>query len=156
MATNSTGPYGFSPGGSDDRVATNPFASPYGFSPGSKTYAADVYAALTRDQWQQYVSTFIPIENKLIEYATNPAVVSNAMATASEGVSQAYAAQEAATTRRLKGLGVSLSPDEQRAQTRSFGLSKSLADVGAQNIARELTTQRQQQILGSPAPQGVQ
>lgn len=139
-------------------MATNAqqYSNPYGFDPNSKTYAGDTYSRLTRDQWAQYVQTFIPIENKLIEYATNPATVSNAMANASEDVGNAYAAQEASTSRRLKGLGVSLSPDEQRAQTRSFGLSKSLADVGAQNVARDLTTQRQQQILGNPVPTGAQ
>ena len=54
--------------------------------------------------------------------------------------------------RRLGGLGVSLTADEQQAQQRSFGLSKSLADVGAQNMAGAITRQRQQQILGNPAP----
>ena len=44
----------------------------YGVDLGSKTYAGDTYAALTRDQWQQYVSTFVPLENQLIDFATNP------------------------------------------------------------------------------------
>lgn len=128
----------------------NPYANP-----GSSTYASDTLAAITRQQWADYVSTFIPIENQIIKYATDPAVVSNAMSEASQNVNQAFDAQAGATQRNLKGLGVTLSEDEKAAQTRSMGLARSLADVGGQNVARDLTTQRQQSILGNPAPQGV-
>lgn len=127
----------------------------FGVNPGSKTYAGDTYAALTRQQWADYISTFVPIENQLISYATDPNVVSNAMSEASRDVNTSYDAQEASTSRRLKGLGVTLSPEEQAAQKRSYGLSRSLADVGAQNTARDLTVRRQQSVLGNPAPQGV-
>lgn len=119
---------------------------------GSSTTAADTFAAVTKEQWSNYVNTFVPIENKLIQYATDPTVVSTAMSTASQGVQDAYTAQQGATARQLKGLGTSLSPDEQAAQTRSAGLQEGLADVSAQNTARDLTTQRQQSILGSPVP----
>ena len=128
----------------------------YGVDTGSKTYAGDTYAALTRDQWQQYVSTFVPIENQLIDYATNPDTVNNAMAEASKDVNASFDAQAGATQRRLQGLGVNLTPEQQGAQKRSLGLSRSLADVGAQNTAAELTRSRQQQVLGNPAPQGGQ
>ena len=122
--------------------------------PKPSTYASDTYAALTRDQWANYVSTFVPIENQLIAYATNQNKPLENMAEASRDVNAAYDAQMGATGRRLKGLGVTLSDDEQAAQQRSFGLSKSLADVGAQNMAGALTRDRQQRILGNPAPQG--
>lgn len=128
----------------------------YGIDTGSKTYAGDTYAALTRDQWAQYVSTFVPIENQLIQYATDPATVTNAMTEASKDVNSAFDAQQGSTQRRLAGLGVTLDADQQKAQQRSYGLSRSLADVGAQNTAGELTRQRQQAIIGNPAPQGGQ
>jgi hypothetical protein len=127
----------------------------YGINPASKTYAGDTYAAITRDQWANYVGTFVPIENKLINYATDPNAPAAAMSSASQNVSDAFANQEGATDRRLRGLGVTLSPEEQDAQRRATGISKSLADVQAQNTARDLTVQRQQSILGSPVPQGV-
>lgn len=122
---------------------------------GSSTPVGDAYAALTRDQWNTYVQNFIPIENKLIQYATDPTVVSSAMANAGAGVSAAFDSQQASTDRRLRGLGVSLDADEQRAANRSFGLAKSLADVGAQNTARDVTEQRQASILGNPSPEQV-
>lgn len=127
----------------------------YGFDRNSGTYASDTFAALTRDQWAQYVSTFVPIENKLIQYATDPNQPVQAMAGAHQDVDQAFTAQEGATQRRLHGLGVTLGGDEQAAATRATGLSHGLADVNAQNVARDLTVQRQQSILGSPVPQGA-
>jgi hypothetical protein len=127
----------------------------FGVSSGSKNYASDSYAAMTRQQWADYISTFVPIENQLIDYAMNPQNVTNAMAEASRDVTSSFDAQAGSTARRLKGLGITLSPEEQAAQQRSFGLAKSLADVGAQNNARDLTVRRQQSVLGNPAPQGV-
>lgn len=124
----------------------------FGVDRSSKTYAGDSYAAMTRQQWSDYISTFVPVENQLIDYVMNPETVSNAMVNASQGVNAAFDAQEGSTQRRLRGLGVTLSPEEQAAQKRSFGLSRSLADVGAQNTARDLTTRRQQSVLGNPAP----
>jgi hypothetical protein len=119
---------------------------------GSKTYAGDTYAALTRDMWNSYVQNFMPYENKLIEYAQSPTVVSDAMSEASGLVEQSFAQQQGATQRRLKGLGLTLDADEQKAVDRSYGMAKSLADVTAQNVAGQQTRERQQSVLGHPAP----
>lgn len=119
------------------------------------TPVGDAYAALTRDQWYTYMNTFVPIENKLIEYATSPTVVADAMKSASEDTAGAFASAQASSDRRLKGLGVTLDADEKKASDRSFGLAASLADVGAQNTARDATRQRQQSILGNPAPDAI-
>ena len=110
---------------------------------------------MTRDQWSDYVNNFVPIENKLIQYATDPSVVSDAMKQASADVTGSFDRQQSETQRELRGLGVTLSADEQAAQQRQFSLSKSLADVQSQNTAADLTRQRQQSILGSPMPQGA-
>jgi hypothetical protein len=117
--------------------------------------AGMTYAALTRDQWNRYVQTFVPVENQLISYATDATLPGQEMAKASTRVNSSYASQEGAMQRQLRGLGVELTPEEQAAKNRSFGLSKSLADVQAQNTARELTRNRQESILGNPAPVGV-
>jgi len=119
------------------------------------TSASDTFAALTREQWADYQNTFVPLENQLIQMATDPEAANRAMADASQNVNDAFAAQEGATGRRLRGLGLQLTPEQQTASTRATALSKSLTDVQAQNTARDLTVQRQQQILGNPAPQGV-
>ena len=77
--------------------------SPYGFDPNSKNYANDTYSAVTRDQWSNYVNTFVPIENQLISYATDPTQPAQAMAAASTGINQAFDAQAGSTQRRPAG-----------------------------------------------------
>ena len=118
----------------------------------AKDYAGQTYAALTREMWQTYVSQFMPFENKLIEYATDPTVVSEAMSDASGMVSRSFDAQRGATERRMRGLGLQLDTDEQAAMERSSGLAQSLADVSAQNTARDVTRARQRSIIGNPSP----
>lgn len=123
-----------------------------GPAPGS---ASATFAALTRDQWANYVQTFVPVENQLIKYATDTSLPGAEMAKASQNVQSAFGAQEGATQRALSGLGVTLSADEQAAQKRSFGLSKSLADVQAQNMTGDVVRARQQSLLGSPMPSAI-
>lgn len=110
------------------------------------------YAALTRQMWSDYVTQFVPFENRLIDLATNTAAPGEAMAEASGLVDKSFTAQRGATDRRLRGLGLTLDADEQKAADRSYGMAKSLADVTAQNVAREQTVARQQGVIGNPAP----
>ena len=138
-------------------MATNPYdpnvgANPYVIDPGAKDFAAQNYAALTRDLWAQWTTNFLPYENKLIEYASDPGVVDEAQAAASENVGMAFDAQKGATQRRLRGLGLTLDADEQEAADRGYGLARSLADVTAQNVAGARTRARQQGVLGNPVP----
>lgn len=120
---------------------------------GPDTSAQDLYASLTRRSWYDYMNTLgVPQENRLIDYATNPETVTNAMAEASADVTGAFDRQTTNTQRKLAGLGLSLTPEEQAASTRDTGIARSLADVGAQNRSRDLTIARQQSILGNPAP----
>jgi hypothetical protein len=126
-----------------------------GYNASSSSYANDTFAAITRQQWHDYITNFVPIENKLISYATDPNEVSKAMSSASQGVQAAFSQQQGIQQREFKGLGITPDADTTQAMTRQTGLQASLADVQAQNTARDLTRQRQESILGSPAPQGV-
>lgn len=140
-------------GDSGARGAINELdANPYVIDPGAKDFAAQNYAALTRDLWAQWTTNFLPYENKLIEYSSDPGVVDEAQAAASENVNMAFDAQKGATQRRLRGLGLTLDADEQEAADRGYGLARSLADVTAQNVAGARTRARQQGVLGNPVP----
>ena len=115
--------------------------------------AADLFAQLTRQQWADYVSQFIPFENDLIEYANDPAVVQQNVERARAGVMSAFEAQEGITQRRLRANQQTLTPEEQAAASKQTAIKKSLADVQAANSARELTVNRQKSIMGAvPAP----
>ncbi len=114
--------------------------------------ADQTFAALTRQQWQDWVRNFAPYEDRLIAYSSDPQVVTNAMADAGASARTAFANRAAASQRGLRELGLSLDPDEQRAVDRSNSLAASLADVQAQNTARDATRARQSSILGNPSP----
>lgn len=129
----------------------NPRATPAAAMGGGMS-ADNTFAALTRQQWQNYVRTFAPFEDRLISYATDPQVVTDAMGQASVDARQAFAAQASSQQRGLRSLGLTLSPEEQRAADRSTNLAASLADVNAQNGARDATVARQRSVLGSPVP----
>lgn len=115
--------------------------------------AANTYANLTRSQFADYMRDIAPYEDKLIEYATNPQVVTDAMSAAKSDVNSAFDRQAGAQERQLGGMGLTLDADEQKVANRTLGLSKSLASIGAQNRARDQTMARQQSLLGNPAPQ---
>jgi hypothetical protein len=111
------------------------------------------YADMTRSLWYQWMNEIgRPQEDKLIEYATDPSVVTDAMQTASEDAMAGFDRGAENTQRRLEGLGLTLTAEEQGAADRSSNLARSLADVGAQNRARDQTLARQQAIIGSPVP----
>lgn len=110
------------------------------------------YEALTRQMWETYVSQWMPYENRLINLATSESAVPDSMAEASAFVGRSFDQQRASQQRRMRGLGLSLDPEEQQVADRSFGLAKSLADVQAQNSARDQTRMRQRSVLGNPAP----
>jgi len=139
-------------------VTTQPAPSPapqlneFGINTKSKTYAAQTFAALTRDQWQTYLNTFVPLENKLIQYAMDPGTVSSAVASARQDVAQSFDAQEGVQQRRLRSFGLEMSSEEQAAATRQTGLSKALADVNAANQTATRVKDRQSSLLGNPAP----
>lgn len=122
------------------------------FAGATRESMGDTYARLTREMWANYIQNFVPIENELIDYATNPDTVTNAVAAAREDVAASFEAQKGSTQRRLFGLGVNLRPDEQESFDRSTEISKSLADVNAANMTARQTRERQQSILGSPVP----
>lgn len=110
--------------------------------------AADQMAALTRQQWADYVSLFMPYENDLIEYATSPETVTKAVESARTNVDQAFEAQRGIAGRRLRANQQALTPEEQAAADKQANLSQSLAQVGAENMARQATIGRQRGILG--------
>ena len=117
------------------------------------TMSADQsFAQLTRQQWMNTLTGTGPFENRLIDYSNDPSVVSDAMSAASADARQAFTNSAASQQRQLRGLGLTLDADEQRASDRSTNLAASLSDVNAQNMARDATVARQRSVLGSPVP----
>lgn len=114
--------------------------------------ADQTFAALTRQQWADVMRLYGPYEDRLISYSNDPSVVTDAMGEASADARRAFANRAAVQQRQMRGLGLTLNADEQRAADRSTNLAASLADVNAQNTARDATVARQRSVLGSPVP----
>jgi hypothetical protein len=110
------------------------------------------FAALTREMWANYLRDTVPLENRLISYSSDPGVVTSAMDEAGRDARRAFSARAAAAQRGLRAQGLQLDEEERGAVDRSTSLARSLADVNAQNVARDTTTARQQSILGNPSP----
>lgn len=128
-----------------------PQAQSLGAAPGGS--AVNAYENMTRAMWFQYMTEIgMPQEDRLIQYATDPTVVSDAMAEASKDATSAFALSEVGQKKRLASLGLSLTPEEQQAADRSNSLARSIADVGAQRRARDATQMRQQALIGNPYP----
>lgn len=124
-----------------------------GLNPRSKNFAQDAFAAITRQQWDDYLQNYVPMENRLIDYATDETKPQDAAYLAGRGVGQAFAQQRESAGRRLAGMGLELTPEEQAAADKQSRLDESLATVGAMNNASQATRDRQQSIIGNPAPQ---
>ncbi len=114
--------------------------------------AQELYADMSRKQWQDYLTTFVPIENQLIQYAMDPETVTNAVANAREDVSAQFGARQGMLDRQMRGFGTTLDPEQKAASDREFGLQKSLADVSAVNTTTAMVKARQMGIMGGPAP----
>lgn len=120
--------------------------------PPAPVSAQQTFADLTRQAWQEYMSRFMPLENLLIDYATDPEEVTKAVTRARESVATQFEAQEGITERGLRSRQITLTPEERAAAERERNLTRSLADVQAANLAREQTVSRQRSILGQPMP----
>lgn len=143
-------------GGGSEAFFEDPNLKPgdfMGLNPRSKNFAQDAFAAITRQQWDDYLTNYVPMENRLIDYATDETKPQDAAYLAGRGVGQAFDQQRASTGRRMAGMGLSLNPEEQAAVDKQSRLSESLATVGAMNNARDATVERQRGVIGNPTPQ---
>ncbi len=114
--------------------------------------ASNQLAGILGQQWANYQSVFKPVENKLIDYATNPDTITNATANAKTNVDNAFATSSGGLQRQLSAQGVQVTPEQQTAITRQNGLSKSLAEVGAMNQSANTTYDTITSVLSGGAP----
>jgi hypothetical protein len=105
-------------------------------------------AYYTRSQWYDYLQRFVPRENELIQYATDPTQPAQQAAKAQGLVDSAYTGIAGQQQRQATGLGLQLTPDQVAANQRQTDTSKSLSEVSAMNTAANSTYNEQMQILG--------
>lgn len=119
------------------------------------TFAADTRAQLAREDYGDWLRTFAPIEDDLINQYDNPALRARAIAGSMTMANQGLASARESQARRLKGLGIVLTPEQQASQDRKFDIARGLAQVNAANITGRRIDDRDKQILTGMAPQGA-
>jgi hypothetical protein len=106
---------------------------------------------VSASEWETYMQHFVPYENQLIQYATDPTVPGTAMSTAETLQQQGNAQATGMQTRALAQMDTSLNPQEAAAMARQSQVSGVLATVGAGNTAKDQAVANQMSVLGTPS-----
>ena len=106
--------------------------------------AARMNAEIAKEVWENYKSTYLPMEKSYVEEASNydtPEHREQAAQRASGDVEQAFAQSKAARAREMEGMGIR--PDDAKFQAVNARLmrDKVAMQAGAQNMARQQVEQ---------------
>ncbi len=107
-------------------------------------YAADTYAKITREQYQDWKTRFYPKQQELMGLATNGQLLRDQLGRVDQNNQHSLAAAKQATDNRMARMGVATS---QNANDNSQGLRMSLMTAGTENGLREQEQSRQIGIL---------
>lgn len=105
-------------------------------------YAADTYAKITREQYQDWKNRFYPKQKELMELATNGKLLQEQLGRVDENNANALRSAQQATANRNARMGVS-----SNANDNSQGLRAALMTAGTENGLREQEQARQMGIL---------
>ena len=105
-------------------------------------YAADTYAQITRESYQDWKDRFYPKQKELMELATNGKLLQEQLGRVDENNANALRSAQQATANRNARMGVS-----NNANDNSQGLRAALMTAGTENGLREQEQARQMGIL---------
>lgn len=134
---------------------SNPNTNALGVRYDADRYGMDTQTALARDQWNTYLSMFMPVEDNAIQWATDPRISGINAQRAVGYVDQAFDANAASGERRRRAYGIQLNPEEQAAVDRQNNLQESLTKVHAANTTRDTTQGLQRSIIGGGSAGGL-
>ena len=118
---------------------------------GISTTAAQQLGSISQNEWSTYLQHFMPIENTLLQYAQNTALPEQ-NAQAALGIQEQANTQGAGIQeRQLAQYDTSLNPEEAAAAKKATGISNAVANVQAQNQAKDVTVANQMSIMGTPS-----
>ena len=107
-------------------------------------YAADTYAKITREQYQDWKARFYPKQKELMELATNGQLLRDQLGRVDENNANALRSAQQATANRNARMGVDA---QQNPGDNSQGLRMALMTAGTENGLREQEQARQMGIL---------
>lgn len=105
-------------------------------------YAADTFARITRESYQDWKNRFYPKQKELMELATNGKLLQEQLGRVDENNANALRSAQQATANRNARMGVSNSVNDN-----SQGLRAALMTAGTENGLREQEQARQMGIL---------
>ena len=105
-------------------------------------YAADTFAQITRESYQDWKDRFYPKQKELMELATNDQLLQEQLGRVDENNANALRSAQQATANRNARMGVS-----SNANDNSQGLRAALMTAGTENGLREQEQARQMGIL---------
>jgi hypothetical protein len=124
----------------------------FGVGQGDSNYASNILAQITRSQYADYLARFVPVENQLISYATDPTQPMQSALQAKGYVDSSFAANAGEMQRRFAAQGVRPTAAQSAAIQQQQQQQRGLAEVGAMNQAAQQTNNTQMQILGGATP----
>ncbi|WP_429075603.1 hypothetical protein [Aeromonas veronii] len=105
-------------------------------------YAADTFAQITRESYQDWKDRFYPKQKELMELATNGKLLQEQLGRVDENNANALRSAQQATANRNARMGVS-----NNANDNGQGLRAALMTAGTENGLREQEQARQMGIL---------
>ena len=105
-------------------------------------YAADTFAQITRESYQDWKDRFYPKQKELMELATNDQLLLEQLGRVDENNANALSSAQQATANRNARMGVSSNTNDN-----SQGLRAALMTAGTENGLREQEQARQMGIL---------
>ena len=107
-------------------------------------YAADVFARITRESYQDWKDRFYPKQKELMDLATNGKLLQDQLGRVDENNANALRSAQQATANRNARMGVDA---QQNPGDNSQGLRMALMTAGTENGLREQEQARQMGIL---------
>lgn len=95
--------------------------------------ASNVLAKIIAQQYSNYQSMFVPEENKLIKYATDPNTVPNAQKRAMGLTEQSFNAGNAGFNKGLETSNINMTPQQKASTDRQRQITQQLATVDSAN-----------------------
>lgn len=103
-------------------------------------------ADVARDMWEHYQNTYVPLENELIEYASDPAKVKTEAAAEAKGDFMSAAALAPERLAREAGRYGGLTATQQKQADKQLTLSSALGTVNASNMATRAVNDRMLEV----------
>ena len=108
--------------------------------------ASDARAAISRQQYSDFLRRFNPVRMKLAGMYDNPMLRQESLSQAGAMVRDSFDRLPEQRERYLSGLGLEMGEQEQASMQRQDNLAESLADVTARNRAQRAFDDRNEQI----------